>query len=71
MDQVVKTKQPPRREHLLAMLDAFERNYGGAKPAAATATPQSKAQRANAIAAQNPGWTREQVIEAVNRETSR
>ena len=54
-----------------AMLDAFERNYGGAKPAAATATPQSKAQRANAIAAQNPGWTPEQVIEAVNRETSR
>jgi hypothetical protein len=58
-----------------AMLDALERNYGGAKPAAApaaaAATPQSKAQRANALAAQNPGWTREQVIEAVNRETSR
>lgn len=58
-----------------AMLDALERNYGGAKPAAApaaaTATPQSKAQRANALAAENPGWTREQVIEAVNRETSR
>jgi hypothetical protein len=58
-----------------AMLDALERNYGGAKPAAApaaaTATPQSKAQLANAIAAENPGWTRKQVIEAVNRETSR
>jgi hypothetical protein len=67
--------QIKRKQDEIAML---EEEAGGdtsapasPAPAAAAATPQSKAQRANALAAQNPDWTREQVIEAVNREFAR
>jgi hypothetical protein len=71
-------KTPPEQQNnLWRQIASVQRRMdelsSGSKPAPApaAATPQSKAARANALAAQNPGWTREQIIEAVNREFSR
>lgn len=72
-----KAPDAATRGRYLDVLQQLEAMRGGGAPASQgpasqpAASPKTKVQRANELAAQNPGWSREQVIDAVNREFSR